>query len=105
MSIQTAIALLQTARLKIESGSEIWICYALDEAFDDVEANPDLPNAEETCDRLHSYIGDQIAPRMLLDSWVFREAGVYPDANLVHLCRLAWIDRMIHELEVSGTLP
>lgn len=106
MNTQTAIALLQQARILIECGNQHHICYALGSALQDNS----LPDVVETEDQLTDYILDNLGPgNVYFEEWLKRvmtSSGVNnTNPGLPHLARLAWVDRMIHQLQQDGTLP
>lgn len=93
---------LDTARGHILSGRNGYLCSALAHVSD---RHPELRDAEAF---LHKYIVRELGRAASLGVWVGQQLG----SMLALTCpvlgqqmRLAWIDRMVHELEKRGRLP
>lgn len=100
----SCLGALRLARDLIESEYDRFICLAL---CDVMCSHPGLADA---CDLLRDYVqerckwSDYWSPD--LETWLTQQLlrrGV--PAHIHRLARLAWIDRMIYQLEKDGTLP
>lgn len=119
LNIAEAIGHLRTAHTILETDKESYICHALRMAVDSPLSRTLTGN--DTVDALLKYIRTElakwrepfvgegvltssVAANMLLvghDELAKRVSG----ECYGRLMRLAWIDRMIHELETEGKLP
>jgi hypothetical protein len=101
----SAIGALRRARELIDDGCERFICIALAEI---TKGNHSLFDAAFA---LGSYVSLCCPPYSYensnLEHWLIVELGL--EESLPHgvyqMCRLAWIDRMIYELQTNGALP
>ena len=97
LNITQAIDLLNQARMQIEQGETKFICYALG----DVSQPENWP----TCLKLTHYITDCLDPCEYFGEWLMNELKDCLPSGILTQARLAWIDRMIYQLELDGTLP
>lgn len=103
----SAIGALRIARGWIDDGTDRYICLAL---VDVMQYHPGLLNA---CCLLRDYIDKRCRPLSYMNAdleFLLTDAlGIEPPLkvsfSVFRMCRLAWIDRMIHELETNGGLP
>lgn len=116
MTTITALALLRRARHALDTGREEFICHAIDNAVD-----ADDEKEQAVAVMLRQYIADglMIGHRRLttLSCWVYdtlsgkfgigyAESWYLGDGveDREALARLAWVDKMIDNLETKGTL-
>lgn len=99
-TVHKAIDLLTEARKLIEQGDEAFICDALRTAC------PTTPTSDDpaTCWILN-YVADNLEPFNYFSTWLSYQLNDYLPFATLQLGRLAWIDRMIHQLKLDGTLP
>lgn len=98
------ISALQQARKFIENGTP-YICWAIER----VDASA------ATIETLLEYVSDGVSNEHYSDTlseWLEEELidadiclNLDVTSDLMHQCRLAWVDRMIHELKTNGKLP
>lgn len=102
LDTRIAIALLTEARRRLE-GQDLQqpgICYALDLA-----SLGRSVQYREVYRTLVEYIARQLLPHTYLSEYLAYQFNFYLPNDVLLLCRLAWIDRMIHQLKLNGTLP
>lgn len=96
------IHVLQAARILVDKGQVKYICPAIEEVGD---LHPDLA---EPCAFLIDYIAAQLGG-VCATLWAWLPDDLSDEVGShdfrMHLARLAWIDRMIHELETHHRLP
>jgi hypothetical protein len=98
MNVDIALRLLRTAHHLIDTGEYYCICFALEAAENDDEdflAGFDL----------REYVQARVFGYGWLGDWLHTQLGRYLSEEHRTLARLAWIDRMIYQLETTGTLP
>lgn len=95
---QLAVQLLREARTIVEQGRYM-ICASL------LMAARGRPNeVGNMAHTLRAYVIAQIDPHGSMGMWMVHHLG-YEKIDYLLPARLAWIDRMIHELETKGQLP
>jgi hypothetical protein len=103
----SAIGALRRVRELLEEEFERYICLALNEVMTE-----DQSLLGSAC-LLHDYVGQRCRPYSYsnsnLEDWLVAELGrewfSHLSQETYRMCRLAWIDRMIHQLETTGELP
>lgn len=128
--VKLQLDLLTDARHRLDAYHSNFICYALEHACNKLTAPLDLDSAAgraewdaigEAASTVHDYVlkglgrdsaGDA---RLTVNLWLVEELGAALDPDYGYrkvndgftplLARLAWVDRMIHQLNIDGTLP
>jgi hypothetical protein len=99
---------LKFARYCIEQGAQRYICYALDAV-----AQTGTADLAYRCHEVKKYIHGNLDGRSLLSTWISDRlftrdnlansaaymADYYSETGVFTLARLAWLDRMIADLE------
>lgn len=103
------IEVLKIVRLLLDRGQEEFICHALD------NVGQLHPNLEELCDALGRYVQGALwyGPKWAytFGQWLpfqvpgYMDLGTLGKMNIAYLGRLAWVDKMIYDLETKGALP
>lgn len=100
------LPVLRAARALIDQGEEIFTCFALAAVGDE------RPELRDICTQIRVYVMDQLDGDCLLSGWTLHQMFgceddwpaqyVYAwntERGIFTLARLAWIDRMIADIE------
>lgn len=93
-NLQAKINVLANARIRIENGSDNFICFALINAA----RNSYGDQMHET--QLRRYIMKQITPHVNLDEWLYHKRPTFKrNKTSMRSHRVQWIDWMIQQLQ------
>jgi len=97
-TVEMKIEVLRRTRADIESNRYMYICNSL------LALQIRMPGYFDSIYEIKKFIDDSLGDSGPLDTWIADNSEMYIRDDMMVLCRLAWIDKMIDCLQKDGIL-